>query len=257
ELLSPLFPLVMPAVRDLWSYGQTGFHSLAAAVVRERYAREALSAGFRILGEGQLTLTKFLLLTDTPQNLSDFKSLFEHILARVEWHRDLHIFSQTAFDTLDYASGKVNHGSKAILMGVGDAKRELPDKFSGDLPEGATKAEPFCKGCLVVEAIPYADDTDLAARIANHAAFKDWQMVVVHDNIEFARSADKFLWATWTRFDPARDIFASETNVENNHIGYKAPIIIDARMKPWYPKEVEARDDIVKLVDGRWKEYFD
>ena len=31
ELLSPLFPLVMPAVRELWSYGETGYHSLAAA----------------------------------------------------------------------------------------------------------------------------------------------------------------------------------------------------------------------------------
>jgi UbiD family decarboxylase len=85
ELLSPLFPLVMPAVKDLWSYGETGFHSLAAAVVKERYAREALGAGFRILGEGQLSLTKFLLLTDKPQDLRDFKSLFEHILARVDW----------------------------------------------------------------------------------------------------------------------------------------------------------------------------
>ena len=122
ELLSPLFPMVMPAVRDLWSYGETGFHSLAAAVVRERYGREALSAGFRILGEGQLTLTKFLLLTDTPQDLRDFRSLFEHVLARVDWQRDLHIFSQTAFDTLDYASGKVNFGSKAVMMGVGEAK---------------------------------------------------------------------------------------------------------------------------------------
>ncbi|MGI8996900.1 MAG: UbiD family decarboxylase, partial [Pyrinomonadaceae bacterium] len=47
QLLSPLFPLVMPSVRDLWSFGETGFHSLAAAVVRERYAREALVSGFR------------------------------------------------------------------------------------------------------------------------------------------------------------------------------------------------------------------
>jgi 4-hydroxybenzoate decarboxylase subunit C len=106
ELLSPLFPLVMPAVKDLWSYGETGFHSLAAAVVKERYGREALSAGFRILGEGQLSLTKFLMLTDKPQDLTDFRSLFEHILARVDWQRDLFIFDRTAFDTLDYASGK-------------------------------------------------------------------------------------------------------------------------------------------------------
>lgn len=256
ELLSPLFPLVMPAVRDLWSYGETGFHSLAGAVVRERYAREALSAGFRILGEGQLTLTKFLLLTDTPQDLRDFKSLFEHILARVEWHRDLFIFSQTAFDTLDYASGKVNHGSKAILMGLGAAKRQLAREFDGHLPPGVRKAERYCDGCLVVEAEPYEKEKDLGVRLAGSGRFDDWQMVVIHDDIEFARSTDKFLWATWTRFNPASDIFAKEVTTKNNHIGYSSPIVIDARMKPWYPKKVEPREDIVKLVSERWGQYF-
>ncbi|MEO6049864.1 MAG: UbiD family decarboxylase, partial [Pyrinomonadaceae bacterium] len=256
ELLSPLFPLVMPAVRDLWSYGETGFHSLSAAVVKERYAREALSAGFRILGEGQLSLTKFLLLTDTPQDLKDFRSLLEHILARVEWQCDLFIFSQTAFDTLDYASGKINQGSKAILMGLGEAKRELVGEFHGDLPSGVTKAERFCGGCLVGEGDVYESDKDLGERIARSGKFDDWQLVVLHDNIEFARSTDKFLWATWTRFNPATDIYAKEITIKNNSIGYSAPIVIDARMKPWYPKEVEPRDDIVKLVDGRWREYF-
>jgi UbiD family decarboxylase len=256
ELLSPLFPLVMPAVRDLWSYGETGFHSLSAAVVRERYAREALSAGFRILGEGQLSLTKFLLLTDTPQDLKDFRSLFEHILARADWQRDLFIFSQTAFDTLDYASGKINHGSKAILMGLGEAKRELAREFHGELPVGITKAEPFCDGCLVIEGDTYENAKDLGERIATSGKFDDWQVIVIHDNIEFARSTDKFLWATWTRFNPTTDIYAKEVTTKNNSIGYTAPIVIDARMKPWYPKEVEAREDIVKLVDGRWSEYF-
>ena len=117
ELLSPLFPLVMPAVRDLWSYGETGFHSLAAAVVKERYAREALGAGFRILGEGQLSLTKFLMITDKPQDLRDFPAVFEYILERVNWESDFFIFDRTSFDTLDYASGKINHGCK------GDARR--------------------------------------------------------------------------------------------------------------------------------------
>ena len=256
ELLSPLFPLVMPAVRDLWSYGETGFHSLAAAVVRERYGREALSAGFRILGEGQLSLTKFLLLTDTPRDLRDFRSLFEHILARVDWQRDLFVFSQTAFDTLDYASGKINHGSKAILMGTGEQKRELAREFKGEIPAGVTNVEPFCAGCVVVEGDTYENDAGLAARIARAGRFDDWEVVVLHDDIEFARSVDKFLWATWTRFNPSTDIHAREITVKNNHIGYSAPIVIDARMKPWYPREVEPRDDIVKLVDGRWGEYF-
>jgi len=256
ELLSPLFPLVMPAVKDLWSYGETGFHSLAAAVVKERYGREALSAGFRILGEGQLSLTKFLLLTDKPQDLRDFRSLFEHILARVEWNRDLFIFSQTAFDTLDYASGKINHGSKAILMGTGDAKRELPHEFSGELPPGIQRAEVFCGGCLVVEGAAYEDEKDLGERLAKSGKFDEWQVIVIHDNADHAKSVDKFLWATWTRFNPATDISAREVTVKNNHIGYASPIIIDARMKPWYPKEVEVREDIAKLVDQRWDEYF-
>ncbi len=256
DLLSPLFPLVMPVVRDLWSYGETGFHSLAAAVVRERYSREALSAGFRILGEGQLSLTKFLLLTDKAQDLRDFKTLFEHILARVNWESDFFVFDRTSFDTLDYASGKINHGSKAMLVGVGEAIRGLEREFKGDLPPGVRKAEAFCGGCLVVETDSYESEKELAKRLAECGAFDKWQVVVLHDSIEFARSADKFLWATWTRFNPSTDIYAKSLSVRNNHISYGAPIVIDARMKPWYPDEVEVRDDIATLVDGRWNEYF-
>ena len=158
ELLSPLFPIVMPAVKDLWSYGETGFHSLAAAVVKERYAREALGAGFRILGEGQLSLTKFLMLTDKPQDLRDFKNVFEYILERVDWTSDFFIFDRTSFDTLDYASGKVNHGSKAMLVGVGEKKRDLMREFHGELPKGIKSAKVFCGGCLVLEAADYEND---------------------------------------------------------------------------------------------------
>lgn len=256
ELLSPLFPVVMPAVKDLWSYGETGFHSLAVAVVKERYAREALGAGFRILGEGQLSLTKFLLLTDKPQNLRDFKTLFEYILERVEWESDFFIFDRTSFDTLDYASGKINHGSKAMLVGVGEAKRELVREFTGALPVGIKAAKVFCGGCLVLEGTEYEKDKTLAERMAMINNFNDFQVVVLHDSVEFAESADKFLWATWTRFNPSTDIYAKEIKVVNNHISYTAPIVIDARMKSWYPKVVEPREDIVKLVDSRWREYL-
>ena len=256
ELLSPLFPLVMPAVVDLWSYGETGFHSLAAGVVRERYAREALSAGFRILGEGQLALTKFLLLTDKPQDLRDFKSLFEHVLRRVNWANDFFIFTRTSFDTLDYASGKINHGSKAILLGLGDAIRDLPKIYNGELPANIRRAEVFCGGCLVLEGETFEQNPNLAEQVSKSGKFDDWQIVVLHDTADYAKSAEKFLWATWTRFDPATDIYAKQTEVKQHHLSYAAPIVIDARMKPWYPKELEPRTDIVKLVDNRWREYF-
>jgi menaquinone biosynthesis decarboxylase len=256
KLLSPLFPLVMPSVRDLWSYGETGFHSLAAAVVRERYKREALVSGFRILGEGQLSLTKFLLLTDTPQDLRDFRKLLEHILARARFESDLFIFANVSMDTLDYTSGKVNEGSKAILLGLGDAVRDLPREFRGQLPRYLKRAEVFCGGCLVVEGLPYAEDAEQAARLAREEVFAEWPLVVLHDDVSVARNSSDFLWATWTRFEPAADIHAADEKVVRHHLAYRAPIVIDARTKPGFPAELIVRPDIAELVDRRWREYF-
>ena len=256
KLLSPLFPLVMPSVRDLWSYGETGFHSLAAAVVRERYGREALVSGFRILGEGQLSLTKFLLLTDTPQDLKDFPRLFEHVLERFRPETDLFVFSNVSMDTLDYTSGKVNEGSKAIMLGLGDPVRTLPRRFEGQLPSYVSRAEVFCGGCLVLQGGSFADDEDLAARVASDSVFANWPLIVLHDDARVARSSPDFLWATWTRFEPAADIYAARTTVQRHHLVYTAPIVIDARIKPGFPDELIVRDDISELVNSRWPEYF-
>ncbi|HEU4509384.1 MAG TPA: UbiD family decarboxylase [Pyrinomonadaceae bacterium] len=256
KLLSPLFPLVMPSVRDLWTYGETGFHSLAAAVVRERYGREALVSGFRILGEGQLSLTKFLLLTDTPQDLKDFPRLFEHVLERFRPETDLFVFSNVSMDTLDYTSGKVNEGSKAIMLGLGDPVRTLPGKFEGQLPAYVSTAEVFCGGCLVLQGGSFAEDEELASRVAGDPVFANWPLIVLHDDARVARSSPDFLWATWTRFEPAADIYAARTAVKRHHLVYTAPIVIDARTKPGFPDELVVRDDIGRLVDRRWKEYF-
>lgn len=256
QLLSPLFPLVMPGVRDLWTYGETGFHSLCAAVVKERYGREALVSGFRILGEGQLSLTKFLLLTDTPQDLHDFPRLLEHVLARFDPATDLFIFSNVSMDTLDYTSGKVNEGSKAIMLGLGEAKRDLPREFSGGLPSQVVAAAIFCGGCLVVQGAPYAEDPEQAARLAKDQAFVEWPLIVLHDDAGVAKSAADFLWSTWTRFEPAADVYAAHTEVIRHHLTYSGPIVIDARTKPGFPKELIVRDDIAERVDRRWREYF-
>jgi UbiD family decarboxylase len=257
RLLAPVFPLVMPQVRDLWSYGETGFHSLAAAVVQERYARENLQSAFRILGEGQLALTKFLLLTDTPMDLTRFSGVLEHILARVDLERDLYVFSNTSMDTLDYAGPKINHGSKGLLLGCGEPKRDLPRSFSGELPRGLRDFRPFCGGCLVVSGMTYDDEPNAAARIAQHQPFSEWPLVVLVDDAARAtRSQSDFLWNTFTRFEPAADIYAAGVAIKRHHMCYSAPIVIDARMKPWYPSEVECDPKTQTLVDRRWREYF-
>jgi UbiD family decarboxylase len=260
ELLSPLFPMVMPSVRDVWSYGETGFHSLAAAVTHERYAREALVSAFRILGEGQLSLTKFLLVTDTPRDLRDFKGTLEHVLARTEWERDLFIFDHTAMDTLDYTGTALNRGSKGVLLGLGAPKRELPRAFQlppgTAVPDGVCDVRVFCAGCLVLGARPFAEAPDLAARIAAAPAFANWPLLVVADDAAIATSSERFLWATFTRFEPAGDVHAAGYEVRRHHLSYRPPIAIDARMKPGYPKEVRPARATVELVDRRWREYF-
>jgi hypothetical protein len=124
-------------------------------------------------------------------------------------------------------------------------------------PSDVTDVRLFCAGCLVVGTRAYADDPDAAGRVAAHPAFTEWPLVVVSDEPERAtRSAMNFLWTTFTRFEPGADIHARARRIVRNHIAYEPPIVIDARMKPWYPKELTCRDDIARRVNDRWKEYF-
>ena len=259
ELLSPLFPLVMPAVEQLWSYGETGYHSLGAAVVKQRYKREAMASAFRILGEGQLSLTKFLFVTDQQVELKNFRATLQHILERTRPQTDLYVFSNLSMDTLDYTGPTVNEGSKGVWLGLGDPVRELPSAFrpTVDLPSDVADVRVFCPGCLVVATRSYAEDPGASARVAAHAGFADWPLVIISDDAERAtRSEMNFLWTTFTRFEPAADIHSADGRIVRNHIAYAPPIVIDARMKPWYPKEVTCRDDIAHRVTNRWAEYF-
>jgi UbiD family decarboxylase len=259
DLLSPLFPLVMPGVERLWSYGETGYHSLAAAVVKQRYGREAMARAFRILGEGQLSLTKFLLLADRAVDLKDFRTTLEHVLARTNPQTDLYVFSNLSMDTLDYTGPAVNEGSKGVWLGLGDPVRELPREFRSSVPPPRefTDVRVFCGGCLVVGGPRFADDPSAGARLAAHPSIAGWPLVVLSDEPARAvRSAMNFLWTTFTRFEPAADIHAAAQRVVRHHIAYEPPIVIDARLKPWYPKELSCRDDIARRVTDRWREYF-
>lgn len=258
ELLAPLFPLVMPGVVDLWSYGETGYHSLSAAVVKERYKREAISSAFRILGEGQLALTKFLLVTDREVDLRDFKVTLQHVLERTTPETDLFVLSNLSMDTLDYTGPEVNEGSKGIWLGLGEPVRDLPKEFvAGELPVGVDTVEVFCPGCLVVGAGSKAEDPGAAARIASAEVFSDWPLVVVSDEPRrAAASSMNFLWTTFTRFEPAADIHAGAKEVVRNHIAYSLPIVVDARLQPGFPEELSCAPETAALVTRRWREYF-
>jgi UbiD family decarboxylase len=255
DLLSPLFPLVMKGVKALKTFGETGFHCLAAARVSNRYPREAFGCGLRILGEGQLSLTKFLVLTDGSIDITDFRSLWTHVLERVRWDRDLFVFANVSQDTLDYTGPSVNKGSKAMLMGLGKEKiRDLPGEFSGTLPGNCSKPVSFMPGTLVIEGSPYSEEPSLGSRLAESRELREWPAIILVDSSEEATlSMQEFLWTFFTRFEPAADIYGSATSVKRFHVGLEPPVVFDCRMKPWYTEVLEVDDETKALVDEKFE----
>ena len=183
-------------VVDLWSYGETGYHSLAAAVVRERYEREAMASAFRILGEGQLSLTKFLLRDRPPGRPA---RLPRHARARARAHaardRPLRLLQPRRWTRSTTPGPTVNEGSKGVWLGLGDPVRELPREFR---PRVAAAVRGHRRARLL-RRLPgrrrparYADDPGAAARLAAHPAFADWPLLVLTDEPRrAAASADE------------------------------------------------------------------
>ncbi|HFQ80056.1 MAG TPA: UbiD family decarboxylase [Desulfobacterales bacterium] len=253
DLLSPLFPLVMNGVQELKTFGDTGFHCLAAARVCNRYPREAFAAALRILGEGQLSLTKFLIITDGSININDFPALWHHVLERINWQTDLFVFSNVSQDTLDYTGPQVNKGSKAIMMGLGREKcRQLPEEINFPLPPEIKRAEVFLPGTLVVEGAAYEGNNELINALTAYPAWGEWPVIILVDNVrEACADLSAFLWHFFTRFEPAADIHGAATTVRRFHVGLDAPIIFDCRLKPWYPRVLTVDHATKDLVDKR------
>ncbi|KGE20821.1 UbiD family decarboxylase [Paenibacillus wynnii] len=258
RLLSPAYPLVMPSVRSLWTYSETGSQTLASAVVHVSYSQETLAAAFRILGEGQLSRTRFLLLTNEPVELSDFPKLLETVLERFNPAGDLLIFNQTSYDEVNDKGTKLNPGSKGIMIGVGSPIRDLPRAYDEGVIPGIHDVQPYCGGCLAASGASYEEDPTLPQRLV--AALRDrgtsWPLVILVDNAaETVKTQASFLGSVFTHFNPATDIYA-ESEVVNHHVGYKLPIVIDARMKQRNSEEILPNEDIVERVNQNWKNYF-
>jgi UbiD family decarboxylase len=258
ELFSPLYPLVMNGVREVWAYDDAGMHPLAAAVVQDRYHREAFMAGLRILGEGQLSLTKFLMLTDTHLPLKQFRPLLTHILERADFTTDLFIFSHVSQDTLDYTSGTMNEGSKAMLLGLGEKRFELQSTLQAEFKNPAfRKQKVYAPGALVVEGPAWKNNDFAPAKLLEEEAIQPFRLVFLVDNAEECIQSDaSFLWTVFTRFEPAADIHAQQKQLERFHVHLSAPIVIDCRLKPWYPPLVLPLPETVSRVDALWANIF-
>jgi 4-hydroxy-3-polyprenylbenzoate decarboxylase len=278
ELTGPLMPTVLPGIRAVHAVDAAGVHPLLLAVGSERYApyaertqpQELLTQANALLGQGQLSLAKYLFIVaqnDDP-NLrpSDIPAFFRHALERVDWQRDLHFQTRTTIDTLDYSGSGLNKGSKLVVAAAGRPRRALPSTLPAlVLPDGFSEPRVAMPGVLVVKAPAHATKADGSADdLATFvAAFSPsdpigaFPLVVLVDDSDFcARSLDNFLWVTFTRSNPATDVAGIGAATVHKHWGCVGSLVIDARQKRHHApplcedKAVSARVDALFAKGG-------
>ncbi|MCL6504066.1 MAG: UbiD family decarboxylase, partial [Pirellulales bacterium] len=150
ELTGPVIPQVLPGVKAVHAVDDAGVHPLLLALGSERYVpyeartkpRELLAQANAILGQGQLSLAKYLWIAaveDDPRlDVHDVPGFFKHMLERVDWQRDLHFHTCTTMDTLDYSGTALNEGSKLVIAAAGPRRRSLPAELPPGLSLGPT-----------------------------------------------------------------------------------------------------------------------
>ncbi len=275
ELAGPVIPKQIPGVHAVHAVDAAGVHPLLLALGSDRYApydvdrrpRELLTQANAILGHGQLSLAKYLWIAaaeDDPQlSVYDSAEFFRHMLERVDWRRDIHFQTCTTIDTLDYSSGQLNEGSKAVIAAAGPARRTLPATCDASLtlPEqlGFRRPDVAMPGVLVVEGPSYRPDArgkdsalgQFCRSFDSRATINEFPLVVVVDDSEFtARSLENFLWTTFTRSNPATDIDGIEAGVVDKHWGCGGSLVIDARSKPHHAPPLIEDAEIMRRVDG-------
>jgi len=252
-LLKPSLRLLIPSLLNIHTYAEAGFHSLAAIQVASRYKKEALTTALRILGEGQLSLTKTLIALDQNVALDDIKAVFTHLLERIVPEEDIIVLPSTSTDTLDIASTKPNQGAKIIFLGTGEKKRSLPYQLPNSFPSPIKSATLFSPGCLLISGPSYKQMPDPSPLLNSIP----WPLIILVDDAKScAESTTEFLWQTFTRFDPGQDLFSSDIKVCRNGVSFSMPLLIDARTKPFYPPVVVADEQTCTMVSKRWHEYF-
>ncbi len=274
ELTGPIIPTVLPGVRAVHAVDAAGVHPLLLALGSERYTpynplrrpQELLTQANAILGQGQLSLAKYLLIAaaddDPLLDIHDTAQFLSHVFRRVDWTRDLHFQTRTTIDTLDYSGSGMNEGSKLVIAAAGPALRELPTEIPGDLslPEGFHDPQVCLPGVLVVrgpkcESTRRSGDPHLERFCryfrAAHGINRFPLIVIVDDSRFTAATLNNFLWVVFTRSNPAADVDGIESFTEQKHWGCRGALVIDARVKPRHAPPLVEDAEVVKKVDAR------
>jgi 4-hydroxy-3-polyprenylbenzoate decarboxylase len=271
ELVGPVIPKTIPGVKAVHAVDAAGVHPLLLAIGSERYVpyherrpRELLTLANALLGQGQLSLAKYLWIVageDCPnldiQNVTEF---IRHVLERVDWRRDLHFQTCTTIDTLDYSGSALHAGSKLVIAAAGPTIRTLSAnideriRLPGNL--GVKNPRVFMPGVLVLEALTHSEGH--ATALEKFAAFYDrndpinsFPLIVLVDSSEFAtRSTENFLWTVFTKSNPATDVLGIEAFTVDKHWGCRGSLVIDARSKPHHAPPLVEDPDVTARVDA-------
>lgn len=267
ELTGPILPTVVPGLHAVHAVDAAGVHPLLLAVGSERYVpyaeerqpQELLTCANALLGQGQLSLAKYLFIVaceDDPElDIHDIAAFFRHLLERVDWRNDLHFQTRTTLDTLDYSGSGLNQGSKVVIAAAGRKRRglgvELPEKLP--LPDGFREPRVCLSGVLAIEATH--DDSDEVEKFCQVLSGVDslgnFPLVVLVDDSGFtAHSLRNWLWVTFTRSNPAADVHGVGAFIHDKHWGCTGPLVIDARIKPHHAPPLEEDPAIIRRVEA-------
>lgn len=268
ELTGPVIPTVLAGVKGVHAVDAAGVHPLLLAIGSERYVpyaqrrqpQELLTQANAILGQGQMSLAKYLLIVaeqDAPElDIHDVPAFLMHVLRRVDWTRDLHFQTRTTIDTLDYSGSGFNEGSKVVIAAAGEPRRELPSEVPSELrlPDGFRDPRLCLPGVLAINCpLPRGEETlrRFCESFSERDAINGFPLVLLVDDSEFtARTLNNFLWVAFTRSNPAADIDGIGAFIDQKHWGCRGSLVIDARIKPHHAPPLIEGPEVTRRVDA-------
>jgi 4-hydroxy-3-polyprenylbenzoate decarboxylase len=277
EISGSAIPNEIPGLKEINAVDAAGVHPLLLAVGSERYTpflindspAELLTQANHILGTGQLSLAKYLIISGDPEkeiNCHNIKNFFKHVFERIDLRRDLHFYTKTSIDTLDYSGNDLNQGSKLVMAAYGKQKRELsliiPDEIN--TCEFISKPALMMDGVIAIMLTPFTNYSNAKLEIKK---LSDWiekrkekfngiVQIIIYDDFVFKPASDNlndYVWITYTRSNPSYDIYGVGEKTENKHWSCEGPMIIDARKKSHHAPELKLSAQTEKSIERFFK----
>lgn len=257
EMLLPLLKVMRPELVDLWAYFEAGFHNLAVASVRQRYPKEAVKTALGLMGQGQMSLTKCVVLVDPSVNVRKFGDVLDALRTHFNPAEDWILLPGTPQDTLDFTSFKMNLGSKMILDATSLGPQNQPTTSARpsrvEVDGVEFPARNWRDALLVVRTS--GPGRPLIEKILRNPAFSGYNLIAAVSEDVPLDDDELLLWGLFTRFDCARDVVPASVKMNGAWPAYLGPLGVDATWKSGYPKPLVMTEDIVHRVNRRWKEY--